>query len=67
MIDLLTQVYGLCDRKIMLDMTSWLENTWDFELGLLQISDLTDPEAYYPLSFPICDPSFPNTQSLTTI
>ena len=30
MIDQLVQIYGLRDRKIMVDLTSWLEHTWGF-------------------------------------
>ena len=43
----------------MTDLTSWLEQTWAFELGFLQSADETDPNAFYPLSCPSCDPSFP--------
>ena len=30
MVDSLVQIYGLRDRKIMVDLTSWLEHTWVF-------------------------------------
>ena len=59
MIEPISQMFGLRDNRLMTDMTSWLEHTWVFELGFLQSAHETDPNAFYPMSCPICDPSCP--------
>ena len=60
----------LHDRRLMTDLTSWLKQTWAFEMGFLQSADETDLNAFYPMSGPICDPSCPkknNTRPSTVL
>ena len=64
MINPLTSMYGLRDASTMSGICNWLDTTWAFELGFLQPAHDTTPEAYFPLSCPLCDPTYPSTDDL---
>ena len=64
LINPLTAMYGLRDASTMTDICNWLDTTWAFELGFLQPAHDTTPEAYFPLSCPLCDPTCPKTDDL---
>ena len=57
MIEPLAYMYGLRDRRFMVDITSLLEHTWAFELGFLQSSGEKSFAAFYSLFCPIYDSS----------
>ena len=52
MIDPLSQIFNLRDNRLLTDITSWLKQTWAFELGFLQSVQENDPTTFYPMSCP---------------